>query len=94
MWSSPDGVTWSLVAELTSLGPQSLNELAFDSQNYLYMFGGQTNPPAYTLVYFGARSTTPLTATIAPTSAAPPAADSALPLALLPLLLSLAVLAL
>ena len=60
VWTSTDGVNWSIVAEMTSIGVQSLNYIIFDSSNYLYMFGGQTNPPQYANVYICARSTAPL----------------------------------
>ena len=94
MWSSFDGVTWSIVAETTSIGQQSLVSIAFDSQMYLYMFGGQTNLPInYQLVYYGARSTAPLSIS-APTSDAAPAATASALVALVAFTLALTALAL
>ena len=67
VWTSTDGVSWYIVADMTSLGEQSLNSLIFDGNNFLYFFGGQANPPQYTTVYIGARSTMPLiTSGVAP----------------------------
>jgi hypothetical protein len=60
VWSSTDAINWYIVAEMTSIGVQSLDSIIFDSSNYLYMFGGQTNPPQYNWVSVGARSTAPL----------------------------------
>lgn len=57
VWTSTDGINWQLVVEMTSLGAQSENAIIFDSLGYLYIFGGQTNPPQYTLAPLGARST-------------------------------------
>ena len=68
VWTSTDGINWVMVCEMTSLGLQSENSIIFDSMGYLYFFGGQTNPPQYTLVSIGARSTIPLTSS---TSSAP-----------------------
>jgi hypothetical protein len=73
VWTSTDGANWNIVVEMTSLGLQSLNEIVFDSSNFLYFFGGQTNPPNYLLVYIGARSTAPLlTGGSAPTTVSQP----------------------
>jgi hypothetical protein len=60
LWTSTDGANWFILDDMTSLGEQSLNELIFDGNNYLYFFGGQANPPQYTLVHIGAKSLTPL----------------------------------
>ena len=60
VWTSTDGINWALVVQMTSLGLQSENAIVFDAMGYLYFFGGQTNPPQYTLVNIGARSTIPL----------------------------------
>ena len=69
VWTSTDGINWALLTEMTSLGAQSENAIIFDSAGYLYLFGGQTSPPQYTLVSIGARSTQPLTSVTAPTPA-------------------------
>ena len=57
VWQSNDGINWIMLVEMTSLGAQSENSIIFDSLGYLYFFGGQTNPPQYTLESIGARST-------------------------------------
>ena len=67
VWTSTDGVSWGMLVEITSIGGQSENAIIFDSAGYLYLFGGQTNPPQYTLASIGARSTVPVASVADPT---------------------------
>jgi hypothetical protein len=62
LWSSvDDGQTWTLVSAQTSIGNFTYTTLIFDSQFYLYLFGGQNGVGSqYNWAEVSVRSTQPI----------------------------------